>query len=89
MSSSFLPLFSGQQNDNESCFPTLSFRERMIGFAICFALGKFNIKKIYSLHFSGTLIQILSFGSFLGILKGSPEKFAITYTMGNIIALLR
>ena len=60
----------------------------MIGFVIFFALDKFNIKKIYSPYFLGTLIQI-SFGSFLGILIGSLEKFAIKYMTENIIVLIR
>ena len=58
---------------NESCFPALSYQERLIGFGFCFVLG--------------TLIQFLSFGSIFGVLVGSPTKFAITYTLGNILSL--
>jgi threonine synthase len=25
---------------NDSCFPTLTFKERMTGFAVCFVLGR-------------------------------------------------
>jgi hypothetical protein len=40
--SSFLPFFNNETNrsdQEESCFPTLSYKERLIGFAVCFALG--------------------------------------------------
>lgn len=61
------------EEEQESCFPALTYTERLIGFAVCFALG--------------TLIQILSFGSIMGVLVGSPTKFAVTYTLGNILSL--
>ena len=32
-------------------------------------------------------MQILSFGSFLSLATGSPAKFAIMYSLGNIVAL--
>ena len=31
--------FGSRDEDNESCFPTLTYRERLIGFLICFAIG--------------------------------------------------
>jgi hypothetical protein len=31
---------------------------------------------------------MLSFGSFIGLAKGSPFKFAIIYSFGNVIALI-
>ncbi|CAD8100322.1 unnamed protein product [Paramecium sonneborni] len=62
-----------QKSDNESLFPSLSYKERLMGFAFCSILGYF--------------IQILSFGSLIGILSGSPNKFALTYSLGNILAL--
>ena len=37
---------------NESCFPKLSFKERLIGFTFCFTLGM--------------VLEILSFGAFIG-----------------------
>ncbi|CAD8116103.1 unnamed protein product [Paramecium primaurelia] len=61
------------KNENESLFPSLTYKERLMGFAFCSILGYF--------------IQILSFGSFIGILGGSPNKFALTYSLGNILAL--
>ena len=44
--SSFLPFFNNDttrsDQQEESCFPSLSFKERLIGFAVCFALGSFQ-----------------------------------------------
>jgi hypothetical protein len=76
----YLPNVISNQS-NESCFPTLSYTERLIGFGICFVVGikKFTI---------GYLIQLLSFGAFLGVLTGSPAKFAIIYSVGNILSLV-
>jgi len=61
------------EEDNESCFPSMSLKDRLIGFAICFGIG--------------TLLQILSMGSFIGILVGKTSKFAILYTLGNIVSI--
>ena len=40
---SFLPFVNSDNtdtnNEDESCFPTLSYKERLIGFAVCFVLG--------------------------------------------------
>jgi hypothetical protein len=69
----FLGTITGN-NDNDSCFPTLSLKERLIGFGICFGLG--------------FLIQFLSMGSLVGLFLGKTSKFAFLYTLGNIISLL-
>ena len=65
--------FSGESNENESIFPSLSLKERLIGFCVCFGLG--------------TLFQFMSFGSMLGVLLGRPNKFAFLYTCGNLISI--
>ena len=62
------------EENNESCFPTLSLKERLMGFAVCFGIG--------------TLLQILSMGSFVGVLLGKTSKFALLYTFGNIVSLV-
>lgn len=59
---------------NDSCFPSLSIKERLIGFAICFAVG--------------SLLQVLSMGAFIGLIVGKTSKFAILYTFGNIVSLV-
>ena len=61
------------QDENESIFPTLSLKERLIGFAICFGLG--------------SIFQFLSMGSLGGLLLGHANKFAFLYTCGNIISI--
>ena len=35
---------------------------------------------------TGYLIQILSFGAFLSLATGNPAKFAIVYSIGNLLA---
>ena len=71
----FLLSFAGGGNDNEndSIFPSLSLKERLIGFGICFGLGM--------------LFQCMSMGSIVGVLIGRPNKFAFLYTCGNIISI--
>ena len=31
--------FGSRDEDNESCFPSLTYKERIIGFLICFGIG--------------------------------------------------
>lgn len=53
--------------------PKLTYQQRLMGAAACFGLGFF-----------------LSFGSLFRImelLKGDPAPFALTYTLGNIVAI--
>ena len=63
----------GNEQENDSIFPSLSLKERLIGFAICFGLG--------------LLFQFMSLGSILGVLLGRPNKFAFLYTCGNLISI--
>ena len=65
--------FETKQEQEESCFPSLTYKERMIGFGICFGMG--------------TLIQILSMGSVIGLLLGKPGKFAVMFSFGNIFSI--
>lgn len=69
----FLGYESNNDNKNESCFPNLTFKERIIGFLFCFALGY--------------LIQFFSMGSFIKVLTGKPDKFAVLFTLGNIVSI--
>ena len=66
--------FKVNSEEENTCFPKLSFKERVIGFVVCTILG-------YA-------ISIISLGSFLGVATGKPEKFAIMYSLGNVIALM-
>lgn len=68
----FFLSMTGQQ-ENESIFPSLSFKERLIGFIICFLLG--------------LIFQIMSMGSLVGVLLGRANKFAFLYTCGNIVSI--
>ena len=68
----FFLSMTGQQ-ENESIFPSLSFKERLIGFIICFLLG--------------LIFQIMSMGSLVGVLLGRANKFAFLYTSGNIVSI--
>jgi len=80
-------MFYFDEDSNESCFPNLSWKERILGFILCFLFG--------------ILIECLSFTSILGILVGlyrlifqnlfyysSPQKFAITFTLANLMLLI-
>jgi hypothetical protein len=70
----FFIKITGQEKDNDSCFPSLSLKERLIGFGICSILGM--------------LIQFLSMGSLIGFFLGKTSKFAFLYTFGNIVSLI-
>lgn len=34
------------------------------------------------------MLEILSFGSIFGVFVGSPTRFALSYSLGNILSLL-
>lgn len=38
----FKNIFKKKEDEEESCFPQLTFTERIIGFAICCALGIYS-----------------------------------------------
>eukprot|EP01016_Furgasonia_blochmanni_P037996 TRINITY_DN4543_c0_g3_i2.p1 TRINITY_DN4543_c0_g3~~TRINITY_DN4543_c0_g3_i2.p1 ORF type:complete len:231 (+),score=13.69 TRINITY_DN4543_c0_g3_i2:99-791(+) len=59
---------------NEGCFPQLSFQERLLCFAGCWVVG--------------LLVQFMSFGSFAQIALGNPTPFALSITIGNILSLM-
>ena len=60
---------------NQSCFPTLSFKERITAFIIFNALGY--------------IIQLGSFLRFLSAATGhDPMRFALLYSIGNILAII-
>ncbi|OMJ67343.1 hypothetical protein SteCoe_35518 [Stentor coeruleus] len=61
------------END-ESCLPALSFKERVIAFLTCFGLS--------------LLINIVSFGAMIGLLTGNPIRYALSFTLGNILSLV-
>ena len=72
MNEFFLP-FNDKEEENNSIFPTLSLKDRLIGFAICFVFGY--------------LLEFMALGSLAGLLLGRTKKFAFLYTAGNIIAI--
>lgn len=65
--------YNTEQEKKEACFPSLTYKERMIGFAVCFGMG--------------LLIQIFSMGSLFKLLIGKPGKFAVMYSFGNIFSI--
>ena len=81
-------MFFFDEDENESCFPNLSWKERILGFTLCFLLGPSFTSLLFLFQILGILIEIVSFGSIFGILVGSPGKFAFTYTLANLILLI-
>ena len=54
-------------------FPQLSLKERIIGFAVCLALG--------------FLISLSSFGAITQLMLGHPLRFAVLYSLGNLTSI--
>ena len=65
--------FKDKEEENNSIFPTLSLKDRLIGFAICFVFGY--------------LLEFMALGSLVGLLLGRSKKFAFLYTTGNIVSI--
>jgi len=72
LSGSLLPTALSEP-EPEGCFPSLTFRDRVIGWLSC--------------YLAGLLISVLSFGSFAQLVLGHPFKFALLYSLGNVISL--
>ncbi|CAK8989848.1 unnamed protein product [Durusdinium trenchii] len=75
---SVTPSFLRKEEDEDefltSCCPHITWRQRVTGWLSCFCLG--------------LILQASSFGSLTRALFGHPGRFAFTYTLGNIVALL-
>lgn len=56
------------------CCPTLGYRQRLIGFVVCMALGM--------------LLSLSSVSSVTSALLGNPIPFAVRYTLANVLSLL-
>jgi hypothetical protein len=70
----FLGKLTGKEEENDSLFPSLSYKERLIGFTASFIIG--------------TIMQFYSFGYSMEEAEGKNEKFAFLYFIGNILYLL-
>eukprot|EP01071_Lankesteria_metandrocarpae_P001229 Lankesteria_metandrocarpae@DN1395_c0_g1_i1.p1 len=58
---------------SESCCPSLTWTERILGFSVCFA--------------AGVIVSLASLTSLTEAFLGMPTKFAIGYTLGNLLSL--
>lgn len=56
-----------------SIFPSLTLKERIMGFVICWVMG--------------LLISLSSFGAFTDLVLGEPFRFAILYSLGNLTSV--
>jgi hypothetical protein len=64
---------NGDDEDLLSIFPSLTYKERLIGFGVCLILG--------------ILVSLSSYGAFSDLLLGYPVRFAVLYSLGNLISL--
>eukprot|EP00931_Biecheleriopsis_adriatica_P095564 TRINITY_DN6915_c0_g1_i1.p1 TRINITY_DN6915_c0_g1~~TRINITY_DN6915_c0_g1_i1.p1 ORF type:complete len:193 (-),score=32.25 TRINITY_DN6915_c0_g1_i1:147-725(-) len=75
---SVTPSFLLKEEEEEdvftACCPRITWRQRIFGWLACFCLG--------------LLLQASSFGSLTRALLGHPGRFALVYTLGNIIAMV-
>ena len=63
-----------KQAAKDSCCPSLTLKQRLIGFTICMTIG--------------VLLDILSFGILFSALSGDISRFAIPYAIGAIFSIL-
>eukprot|EP00401_Gymnodinium_catenatum_P020401 CAMPEP_0117545048 /NCGR_PEP_ID=MMETSP0784-20121206/45893_1 /TAXON_ID=39447 /ORGANISM="" /LENGTH=275 /DNA_ID=CAMNT_0005341881 /DNA_START=11 /DNA_END=836 /DNA_ORIENTATION=+ len=71
---SMTPSFLHSEEDEDmasTCCPNIGFKQRVFGCVCCVALGQ--------------LLQFLSYGSLLGVLIGRPGRFAMLYSLGNLM----
>ena len=65
--------YSSDAEDNDSIFPSMTIRDRLIGFSVCMAVGY--------------LFSAQSIVKFVKLLAGNPAPFVLTFTIGNIIVM--
>jgi hypothetical protein len=70
----FLGKLTGKEEENDSLFPSLSYKERLIGFFASFAIG--------------SILQFYSFGYTMEEAEAKNQKFAFLYSIGNLLYLL-
>lgn len=63
-----------KSEDNWSCFPKLTFKQRLTGFVVCLGIG-------YLLNILSFLMMIFTKG------KSRMIRFGIFYSVGNLISL--
>jgi hypothetical protein len=63
-----------QMEDEEPCFPKLTYKQRLTGFLTCLTIG--------------FILELFAWITLVSLFKGKPAPFAIFYTSGNIAALL-
>jgi len=56
-----------------SCYPSLSYRQRLLGSILCFAFG--------------TVISLSALNSLGSLLLGNAAPFAFKYTLGNLLQI--
>mmetsp|Transcript_52611 Transcript_52611/g.94455 ORF Transcript_52611/g.94455 Transcript_52611/m.94455 type:complete len:192 (+) Transcript_52611:24-599(+) len=75
---SVTPSFLRKEEDEDefltSCCPRITWHQRVLGWLSCFCIG--------------LLLQASSFGSLTRALLGHPGRFALVYTLGNVVALI-
>ena len=59
--------------EEDSCLPSLTFKERIMAFLVTFGLGIF--------------IDIISLGSIFGLFTGNPVRYAMSLTLGNVLSI--
>ena len=64
----------GKKESNESCFPSLTWKQRIVGFLTCVAIG-------YLLDIFSYLLMVGGMG------KSSTIRFAIFYSLGNLLSM--
>jgi hypothetical protein len=67
-----------KKSEEDSLCPTLTFKERIIGFLICCVVGS-TCSPGYTLSILSTISMILG--------KGTMARFGIVYTLSNIISI--
>lgn len=70
----------------KSCCPSLTLKQRVIGYGICTGLGKKKIRFRLIKNNIGFIISLLSFGILFSVITGNVTRFAIPYTFGTILS---
>eukprot|EP01017_Pseudomicrothorax_dubius_P028601 TRINITY_DN3403_c0_g1_i1.p1 TRINITY_DN3403_c0_g1~~TRINITY_DN3403_c0_g1_i1.p1 ORF type:complete len:119 (+),score=6.93 TRINITY_DN3403_c0_g1_i1:123-479(+) len=77
----------GERVPNESSFPSLSLKERLIGFFICFIVSIY-LPKFFPYNLLGFFLCWVSLRTLKSDVEGIPYRFVYSYTIGCILQFI-
>ena len=80
----------GSKMEDKGCFPKLTLKERIMAFLFCTVVGSPDLPSPFPpplTDIQGYAFEILGALSSFGVVTGNPIKFAVLYSLGNVVTI--